>query len=236
MNNVDIVPAVLEASLADIEARLAQVRGAVPSVQLDVVDGIFAPNRTWPYADATERDEFARIAAQEQGLPLWEDFDFEIDLMLRNPAREAERWIDAGAVRIVVHAESHDAQKALELLVPYRGEDDALGIRVGIAFSCAASASDLDAFGGLFDYVQVMGIARVGFQEQPFDERAILLVREIRAAYPNLPIQVDGGVSAETARTLVDAGANRLVAGSAIFGNANPRAALRHLSNLVNKR
>ena len=74
-----------------------------------------------------------------------------------------------------------------------------------------------------------MGIAKIGYQGEPFDERAPEQINQLRVKYPNLAISVDGGVSLETAPLLKAAGANRLVAGSAIFGASDIALAIREL-------
>jgi ribulose-phosphate 3-epimerase len=63
-----------------------------------------------------------------------------------------------------------------------------------------------------------MGIAKIGYQGQPFDERVLEQINQIRLASPNLPISVDGGVDVTTEPLLKAAGATRLVSGSAVFG------------------
>jgi pentose-5-phosphate-3-epimerase len=86
---------------------------------------------------------------------------------------------------------------------------------------------------GLYDFVQVMGIERVGSQGQPFDARAIDLVARIRAMYPALPLQVDGAAATHP-QELARAGADRLIVGSAIITAADPAAALREIYNRAN--
>jgi ribulose-phosphate 3-epimerase len=70
-------------------------------------------------------------------------------------------------------------------------------------------------------FVQLMGIDHIGFQGQEFDEKVIGRVKHLRLKYPGLPISVDGGVSLENAQSLFEAGADRLVVGSAIFNSDN---------------
>jgi ribulose-phosphate 3-epimerase len=77
-----------------------------------------------------------------------------------------------------------------------------------------------------------MGIKNVGFQGQDMDEKVYETISAIRAKYPELPISVDGGVTLENAGDLVDAGATRLVSGSAIFGSNNPKEAIDYLKSL----
>ncbi len=221
---IEIIPAILPATFDDLVAHLLRVRGTTRMVQIDMVDGSFAPNRTWPYG---EYESFESIAHEEEGMPFWEEFDFEFDVMAQHPEKDVENVVHAGAARVVIHATSVGATKALELLQVSRGGE--LGVKVGIALQLTDTPETLTAFDGLYDFVQVMGIAKVGFQGQAFDDRAFSLVAALRAAYPQLPIQVDGGVREENAARLVRAGATRLVVGSAIFATDDPKGALEAL-------
>ena len=78
-----------------------------------------------------------------------------------------------------------------------------------------------------------MGIDKIGFQGQPFDERVLENVRKIRKAHPEMPISIDGSVNFDTAKSLVDAGATRLVSGSAILEADDFTQAIAQLENLV---
>jgi ribulose-phosphate 3-epimerase len=149
--------------------------------------------------------------------------------------RDALAWVQAGASRVVVHAESPDAEAALHALQDARMLAS-LPTTVGVALSCSASASALDAYSGLYDFVQVMGIEHIGKQGEPFDERALMLVQEIRELYPDTHVQVDGGVRAENAAAIVAAGATSLVVGSAVFNAADPHAAIAALMSTANKK
>ena len=231
MNNIEIVPAVLEPSLEDVAARLESVRGAVRAVQIDVVDGMYAPNRTWPYGSASQREEFARIAAQEEGLPAWEDFDFEIDLMATHPEKVVLDWVEAGVSRIIVHAHSEGALAAVQKLQERRGGE--LGVAIGIALMCTDTPETLAPFEGLYDFVQVMGIEKVGFQGQSFDRRTLGLLRTLHEVYPELQLQVDGGVGREHVRECAEAGATRIAQGGTIFGSVDPVRTLRELRGIL---
>ncbi len=228
--SVEIIPAILESSLDDVSLCLESIKGASRAVQIDVVDGVYAPNRTWPYTNAAQQKEFARIAAQEEGLPFWEDFDFEIDLMVAHPERAVFDWVYAGASRIIVHTNSVGALEALHKLQDMRGE---LGFGVGIALACSDTSESLESFSGLYDFAQVMGIEKVGFQGQDFDSRALVLLRKLKEKYPDLQLQIDGGVGYEHVRECADVGATRITSGSAIFNNDDPRGALRELRAII---
>lgn len=228
MDSHSIIPAILPKGFADLEQRLSSVQGVAPMVQIDVVDGIFAPTKTWPYVGG---DEFEKIIAQEEGLPYWEEFDFQFDLMVKDPKTEALRFIDAGASGLVIHAANEHAKEALESLQYARDLD----VSLGVALLPSSMVQDLNAFDNLYDFVQVMGIADVGSQGKPFDERTLALVAALRAEYTELCIQIDGGVSLATAQALVRAGATRLVAGSAIFNVHNPAIAYEELYTKTNE-
>ncbi|MBX4211051.1 ribulose-phosphate 3-epimerase, partial [Candidatus Parcubacteria bacterium] len=85
------------------------------------------------------------------------------------------------------------------------------------------------------DFVQCMGIAKIGFQSQPFDTRVLDKIRSLRLAYPDLIISVDGGVSLETAPKLVEAGCNRLVSGSVIFNSTHIKETIAQFEQILNE-
>jgi len=233
MHRVETIPAILENSLQDIALCLQSIRGAARAVQLDVVDGVYAPNRTWPYAEKHQREEFGRIAVQDDGLPDWEDFDFEIDLMVSRPERVVLEWVAAGASRLIIHAHSDGAREALQTLGAARGGE--AGIAVGIALSSADTPDMLSPFDGLYDFVQVMGIEKVGFQGQNFDPRSLLLLRALKEKYPALPLQIDGGAGREHLRECAQAGASRIIEGSTIFAeDEDPKQVLKELQDILN--
>jgi pentose-5-phosphate-3-epimerase len=166
-------------------------------------------------------------------LPFWEEFDFECDIMLADPAHEVQTCIDAGASRMVVHADAASAQGALEALQPMRGGD--IPTLLGLALRSHDTSDMLKPFENLYDFVQVMGIDHIGKQGEPPDphHREVELVKQLRAQFPDLTIQVDGAAAAHV-RELVSAGANRLVIGSAIIASDNPKAAYKTLYTEAN--
>ncbi len=221
---IEIIPAILPKTFEELEGQLSQIRGVVRSVQIDIVDGIFVPNKTWPYGSG---DNLA--------LPFAGEFDFEMDLMVAEPEDTAEKWRQASAKRIIIHADAHGAREALLALRFEREEHKKPeGIKVGIALPCSATPDVLSEFENLYDFVQVMGIEKVGFQGQPFDPRAVELLHQLDEQFPGLALQVDGAVSEEHIPELVRAGATRLVAGSAIWKSNDPKEEFRRLQSTVN--
>ncbi len=217
---VDIIPAILPQSLEELTDKLARVHFA-PMVQIDIVDGIYAPNTTWPFSNGDKLP----------GEPLHTQATLQFDLMLAHPEAHIDAYVRLGAKQLIVHARSEGAHAALELVREMRQE---FGLQAGIALMSTAHEQDLRSFEGLFDFIQVMGIEHIGFQGHLFDKRSADLVASIRAARPHMVIQVDGGVALGNVLRLARAGANRLVAGSAIFKAHDPQAACTELHREAN--
>ena len=218
---IEILPAILPKSFEDLRALLSLMSGVSPVVQVDVVDGMYAPNKTWPYKGD---QSFERIMSGDEGMPFWDTIEIEFDLMVSDPAEEVEKFVRAGAARIVVHGGSASALQALEKIQELRDEG-AFNGEVGVAVPVDADVAQLEPFQTQFDYLQVMGIGKIGFQGQLFDERALSVIKDLHELYPEVAIQVDGGVSIERVGAMVRAGASRLIVGSAIFSSDNPARA-----------
>lgn len=232
---VEIIPAILPHTFAALDEALGRVAGAAPLVQVDIVDGRFARGATWPYKDHKGAGSLAM--QEEMGLPHWEALNFEFDLMVEDPAAVVEEYVKLGAARLVVHAASPTAPRALELLSRVNDRDDgAAVVGVGVAVGLGEPLDALLDFNDQFDFVQVMGIAHIGKQGEPLDERARTMLERLRRRYPHMQLQVDGGVRLENARALAQAGATRLVCGSAIMGADDPRAAYDALVAEANSR
>ncbi len=219
-----VIPTILTASRSDLEEKLSRVKHLVDTVQIDVVDGRFAGPATWPYAT---KDDLAGLS-HDGWLRDFGNFKYEIDLMVEAPEESAGFWIAAGATRLTVHIESTRYLPRLvdELKAKYGYEKgfapDLLSF--GLALNIATDAKVLEPYLDSIDYVQFMGIARIGVQGQPFDGRALAKIRAFKKAHPEMPVQVDGGVTRETASGLLAAGATTLVVGHDIWEAKSPGA------------
>lgn len=216
---MEIIPAIIPQNLDDLEDKLASVRKIAPIVQIDVLDGSLAPSRCWPYQSPTKRDDnFDAIIMEEQGFPFWQDIEFEAHLMVRSPELIIDDWISAGATRIIIQLEGvNDFKKCLEIVdgrVPF-----------GVALALDTPIEKLAEIGKDVTIIQLMGwnISNLGLQGRPFDEGTFERVRELRQAYPEHIISIDGGVNLENAPELLRAGASRLVVGSALWENGSVR-------------
>lgn len=219
---VEIIPAVLPKNYEDLKNKLALVRGHASLVQIDICDGIFVQNITWPFVGAGEMDQhFHAILEEYEGMPFWEDMDFELDLMVRDAVENFDIYTKLGPKRIIFHVEAvgnlDDFKDFLEGIDVYVRDS----IEIGIALGLKTSVENIFSLVNNVDFVQVMGIEHIGLQGEPFSEKAIEYVKILREKFVDLPISVDGGVNLETGHALVEAGATRLVAGSAIFNSVD---------------
>ncbi|OHA26549.1 MAG: hypothetical protein A3C06_03160 [Candidatus Taylorbacteria bacterium RIFCSPHIGHO2_02_FULL_46_13] len=220
-----IVPAVLPESFGELSEKLSEVVGHALWAQIDVCDGIFVPRVSWPYHPADVK-KFGAIEREEEGLPHWEDFDFEIHLMVSDPVVQAPKWVRAGATRIISHVEATGDFSAVQ---------SAVGgiVELGLALKLETSLDSVVPFADKISMLQLMSISKIGYQGSKFDSSAIEKVKEARERFPNLTISVDGGVNLENAKALLDAGANQLVVGSAIFAEEDPAFALGAFKKLA---
>lgn len=224
---IEIVPAIIPVSMDDLLGRLSQARFA-KVIQVDVTDGMFAGKRSWPLNDPQSFEPFVK---QEEGLPMWESKDYEFDLIVANPALEVPRFASAGAARVVVHLGAlRNRTDSLELVKQWR---DTVPVVAGVGIE--DDIADVEKVFGEVDGIQCMGIVRIGYQGQPFDERCFDQVRAARAAYPELPISVDGAVTDENALDLVEAGADRLVVGSFLMSSGEEKERYELLTDIVSE-
>lgn len=224
---VEFLPAIMPDSLSDWQEKALRVKGLLKWAQIDVMDGVFVPATSWPYYRGQE-SEFETLISEEQGMPLWQDFNYEVDLMVSKPERVIEDWIALGVRRIIVHIEStKKMQDIIDLVREKTGEKGSTWrVELGIAINTTTPLSSIEDYIDQVDVVQCMGIEKIGYQGNPFDERVLTHVSQLREKYPELIISIDGSVNSETVGALTQHGANRLVVGSALVGVENPKEAL----------
>jgi ribulose-phosphate 3-epimerase len=211
---VQIAPSLLSADFARLGDAVAQAeRAAADMIHFDVMDGHFVPNIT---IGPPVLKSLARVST----LPI------DVHLMIEQPDRFVEAFVEAGAASITVHAE---AVVHLHRVVHFI---KSLGVKAGVALNPATPVTALDEIAGDVDYVLVMTV-NPGFGGQTFIPRSESKVRAVRALLRRegnpAPIEVDGGIDVHTAPRIVAAGADILVAGNAVFGSADPERAIRDL-------
>ncbi len=223
-----VVPAVLATSKRGFEENLTRIfkMPLISRVQIDVVDGSFAVPASWPY---TVPGELQAMVTRAELLPKLDRIAYEIDLMCLDADRASEAWLALGATRLTFHAEG--IIDLPRFLASARRRYGGI-ISFGLALNMASDLALIESALGEIDYVQFMGIARIGRQGQPFDRRVIERVRTFHGRYPELPIQVDGGVSFENARDLLALGVSNLVIGSALSRASDPADAIDAIERL----
>ncbi|MBI5004924.1 MAG: hypothetical protein HZC04_01930 [Candidatus Lloydbacteria bacterium] len=224
---VEIIPAIMPKNIHDIEAHVRRVEGLVGTVQIDVMDGVFVPSIDWPYLLGESEQVFNDMVEGNFLFKHIGNVQFEIDLMVANPSPHALDWALAGAHRIIFHIESIEDDGAIFDELPKDGLKE-----VGLALNTDTPNEAVEAFIHKIDFIQCMGIAKIGYQGQSFDERVLDKLKDFRRRFPELVLSVDGGVSIETAPRLLKAGANRLVSGSAIWESGDIIKSIKQLQQL----
>jgi len=215
---IRIAPSILAADFAALgEAVRAVERGGADYIHLDVMDGHFVPN-------LTIGPPVVRAVRKVASVPL------DVHLMISDPDRFIDAFAEAGAASLTVHVE---ALPHLHRTIHYiKG----LGLGAGVALNPATPVSTIEEIAADVDLVLVMTV-NPGFGGQSFIERSVPKIREMRALLDRTgsraAIEVDGGIDLDTAPRVVAAGAEVLVAGSAIFRAADPAAAVRELRAAV---
>lgn len=226
----EVIPAVLAKDINDLRNKIANFVNVSHLVQIDMCDGFFVPSRSWPM-DKNDASSVALILEEEEGLPYWDQVDFEFDLMVKDAIKKFDFFIKLGAKRLVFHLEAEDKNALkdfIDSMDPYTREN----IEIGIAINTTTEIDRLKPFINSIDFVQCMGIEHVGFQGEPFDEKVLEQIKKLKKEYPDLIISVDGSVNEETAPRLVEAGANRLVVGSALMRSFNLKETIKEFEAL----
>ncbi len=223
---MEILPAIIPKSLKDLEEKLSQVRGLVCAVQIDILDGKYTPEPSWPYCEG-QKGELVGFCNGEKTLPYNNEFFFEADLMIENPDEKIEDFICAGFGRIIVHLES--VKNISEIIEKAKDFD----VEIGVAIGMETSIEDLDECIEKIDFVQFMGIDNIGFQGEKFNSEVLQKISTLRERYPDITISVDGGVNLKNVTHLISAGANRLAIGSAIFRSEDIEMTIQQFQNLA---
>lgn len=211
---IDIAPSILSADFSRLGEEIEAVkRGGATILHVDVMDGHFVPNLTIGLP-------VVKSIAQATELPI------DAHLMISEPGRYAQQFVEAGAKMVSVHVEAdahlHRTLAAIK----------AAGAQAGVVLNPATPIESLGEALQFVDYVLVMSV-NPGFGGQRFIQTSVdkvsRLRRMIEERHLHTRIEIDGGIDLENIGSVVAAGAEIIVAGSAIFGSANPETAVREL-------
>lgn len=212
---------------AEIGEKAEKVFQFVDTIQLDIMDGQFVDDKTWPFFDK-DKQSARELMDGEIRLPFADKVKYEFDLMVRTPESDLKKYVKLGANRLIVHANSIDNKEL------FLEEIERLGIEWGIAFLTTDNLAEVKDLIMKANFVQLMGIENIGYQGQPFDPRVLDQARHVREIKPDAIISIDGGVNLDTARELASVGVNRLVSGSTVFSANAPEVAIEDLKRISN--
>jgi ribulose-phosphate 3-epimerase len=212
--SVRIAPSILSADFGHLARDIAAAEaGGADLVHVDVMDGHFVPN-------ITIGPPVVRAVKRATSLPL------DVHLMISDPDRYLEAFVDAGASMLSVHVE------VLPHLHRTLGAIKALGAKAGVVLNPSTPVGAIGEVAADVDFVLVMSV-NPGFGGQSFIPASLDKIRRVRALLDSVgnvaPVEVDGGVDVRTIASVVKAGASIIVAGQAVFGGGDAAGAVRAL-------
>lgn len=202
MTNIKIAPSILSANFAELGKEIERITAAgADYIHIDVMDGHFVPNITIGSCIVKSIRNYTHLP-------------FDVHLMIEPPEPYIEQFVEAGANIITVHAE---AVTHLDRVI---NQIKNLGVKAGVSLIPSTPPDILDYVIDQLDLVLVMSV-NPGFGGQQFIGKSVEKIRELKYMIDetgkNIDLEVDGGINKETAEFVIDAGANVLVAGSAVF-------------------
>jgi ribulose-phosphate 3-epimerase len=218
LQDVRVAPSILAADFARLGEQVEAVMEAGARViHVDVMDGHFVP----PISIGALVVDALRELVHDRGGVL------DVHLMVERPERRIKDFAAAGADTLIVHWEAtphvHYALQAVR----------AAGLHAGLALNPATPAEVVSGLAADLDHVLCMTVDP-GWGGQPYIESSTAKVARLRELVgPDVPIEVDGGIDAGSARTAREAGATLFVAGSSIFGTADPASAYAEIATAV---
>ena len=154
---------------------------------------------------------------------IWEDINnvFEVHLMISEPESVLGRWVERGAKRVVVHEISEEVLMHQHL------------VEIGLGVLLSTPLHEVLPLISTVDYIHLMSITEIGEQGHHFEPIIFDRIKKLSEAFPEIVIAVDGGINLENAEELLEAGADRLIIGSAIFSTDDPEGAYADFLKLI---
>lgn len=192
----EVIPAIIGQTFSEVEDKLNLLEPLAAWAHLDVMDGQFAPSRSWSVAS-----DLDFIAGQ---------IKLEAHLMVSDPETALGEWVRV-VDRVIVHAEA--VSNLPDVLQVFESHHTQLGVALLLESKLAEIESVLDKI----KFVHLMSIKEIGYQGKNFESSVLEKIKALRALAPHVTISVDGGINLHNAKDVLSAGADRLVVGSAIW-------------------
>lgn len=211
-----ILPSLLQCDFGNLQREIAQLEEAgIQAFHLDVMDGHFVPNLTYgmPIVEAVRKLTSKPV---------------DVHLMISEPGRYVQQFVDAGADCLTIHAE------IVAEIGPVLEQIRAAGVGVGLALNPETPLDKVEQELPLCDLLLMMSV-NAGFGGQAFNPVALEKLETVKQTHPDLLLEVDGGVSSTTISSCHEAGASLFVVGSAIFGQSDYRRAIEQLADAIGR-
>ncbi len=209
---IEVIPAIIAKSYGELEEKVKLVEPYIAKAQLDIMDGNFVDNET--------------IKGFEELSKLDTNLKFDIHLMVKDPTEYVEEFLKIGkADKFSLHIESKCNFNNLINLIHEKER------KIGFSLNPPTQNEVLAEYFNKIDFIQFMTVTP-GFYGSPFEENVLDKMSDFHYMYPNIPIQVDGGINKDTAQKAVQAGASILISGSYIFNSDDIGEAINTLQRV----
>ena len=231
---IEIIPTILVKSFSEAKKKIKKVEDYVKWVQLDIMDGIFVNNETWPYAEGKISDlkklktKVHPVKSSKGGIAKqsFNRVKLEAHLMVNKPEDVIDDWLEA-VDRVIIHFESKITNRELgirDLIQKVHSQ----GKQIGLALNPETHFSVATPFLNELDLVLIMTV-QPGWGGQEFKEWVLDKIKFLREKWPDGNIEVDGGVNNENIKKIIKAGANLICVGTHIFRSKDIREAIENL-------
>ncbi|KKU94125.1 MAG: Ribulose-phosphate 3-epimerase [Candidatus Jorgensenbacteria bacterium GW2011_GWA1_48_13] len=212
---MQIIPSINETDFEEIRRKIGLAASFAEWVHFDVSDGEFTDFKNW-----NEPEKLLELSDELSGIRC------EVHLMVAEPQAEVERWLSAGAARIIVHAEM--VEDGWPMVID---KMDNFGAELGIAVNPETPLEILKPYLKAVPFIQLLAV-KPGPSGQKFNETILSKIRIVKRENPETRVEIDGGINLETAKLAKKAGADILVSGSYIWQSPEPEKAYEALKEI----